>query len=182
MIRWYYPLKYVDHEGFDHNYLYYNYVKGVGVANNTPFLELPTMRIVKSVKIPQELQNEFNNLKVKLVVIIDWRSWSGAHLVQPYNLEPTLTSKKYEFYAVEILYHYESRERYEDPTDLFDEAYYNYVMSTDKPEMSNVGAFIWKVRRGYHKALLVKQVNTDEFINALEEFNLIYFFDLIQYI
>jgi hypothetical protein len=140
------------------------------------------MRIVKSVKIPQELQNEFNNLKIKLVVIIDWRSWSGAHFVQPYNLEPTLTSKKYEFYAVEILYHYESSERYEDPTDLFDETYYNYVMSTDKPVSSSIGAFVWKVRRGFYKALLVRQVSTDEFINALEEFNLVYFFDLIRYI
>jgi hypothetical protein len=182
MLRYYYPLKFIDHEDYDLRYLYFSYIKNVGITYFTPFLELPTMRIVKSFKIPQDLKDEFNNLKIKLMVIVDWRSNSGAHVVQAYNLEPTLKSRKHNFYAVEVLYQYESRERYENPTDLFDEAYYNYVMSTDKPNSTNIGAFVLRARKGYYKALLVRQVNTDEFVNALEEFNLVYFFDLIRYI
>jgi hypothetical protein len=128
-----------------------------------------------------ETNINYSAMKIKLALIDvkkGYISRTGFHEVMPYNIEPIFISDKFDLYAYEELYEIAFRKkRFKTPEELFDEAYNMYISNTEKP-LAKVSAFLWRVRRGWHWAYLIRPVSLDEFLDEAERFTLTYFFDI----
>jgi len=128
-----------------------------------------------------ETDINYSALRVKLAMIEIRRGYisrTGFHEVISFGIEPIFISDKYDLYAFEMLYEVTFRKkRFKEPEELFDEAYKIYVNNVENP-LPRVSAFLWRVRRGWHWAYLVRPVSVNELLDEAEKFTLTYFFDI----
>jgi hypothetical protein len=133
--------------------------------------------------IIKKVETTFNYsaMKIKLVMIDvkkGYISRTGFHEVIPYNIKPIFVSRDYDLYAFEMLFEIAFRkERFKTPEELFDEAYKMYISNVEKP-LPKVSAFLWRVRRGWYRGIIIRPVSLDEFLDEAERFTLTYFFDI----
>jgi hypothetical protein len=163
----FYPLIIISHSSIFYQFPHSGYI--VVFKEKTP--------IIKEV----ETNINYSALKVKLAMVDvkkGYISRTGYHEVLPYNIEPIFTSTKFDLYAFEMLYDVIYRKkRFKEPEELFDEAYNMYISNTENP-LAKVSAFLKRVKKGWYRAIIIRPVSLDEFLDEAERFTLTYFFDI----
>jgi hypothetical protein len=128
-----------------------------------------------------ETNINYSAIKIKLAMIDikkGYISRSGFHEILPYNIEPIFISDKFDLYAFEVLYDIiYKKKRFKTPEELFDDAYNVYISNVENP-LPRVSAFLKRVRRGWYRAIIVRPVSLEEFLDEAEKFTLTYFFDI----
>jgi hypothetical protein len=164
---YFYPLIIIDHSRIFYQYPHSGYI--IVFKEKSP--------IIKEV----ESDINYSALRIKLAMIDikkGYISRTGYHEIIPYNIKPIFVARDYDLYAFEMLYEIAFRKkRFKTPEELFDEAYNMYVSNTEKP-LAKVSAFLWRVRKGWHWAYLIRPISLDELLDEAEKFTLTYFFDI----
>jgi hypothetical protein len=176
-----YPVCYLNHEGFSPPFV-------LVMISGEP-------RVLRAFKLwnpPEDVFNEVKGVRIKLAVapVSEYSSRSGLHLVKPLHIKPFLVRSCCDYYIFEPLFVFTSRihgkRKYYDTADeIFSDAVEHYIynvvpQSTAPP--SRIGAFCWKVRRGYDMCLLVRPATVEEFLEEAQRFTARHFLDLVPYL
>jgi hypothetical protein len=163
---YFYPLIIIDHSRIFYQYPHSGYI--IVFKEKSP--------IIKEV----ESDINYSALRIKLAMIDikkGYISRTGFHELLPYNIEPIFIARDYDLYAFEMLYDVIFRKKFKTAEELFDESYKIYVNNVENP-LPKVSAFLKRVKRGWYRAIIVRPVSLDEFLDEAEKFTLTYFFDI----
>jgi hypothetical protein len=166
-----YPVISLDHEGF--------------YCSSEVLVIKGGVKIVR-VRAKENLCKLTEDVRIKLYVV-DVREYSsntGRHRVEPVFIKPFMMTKYYDFYIAEPLYEVEfKRRRYATPYEIFNATVLRYMSENPGKVMPRrIGAFCWRVSRGYYKCLVVRPVSTEEFLAEAEEFTIENLFDILPHL
>jgi hypothetical protein len=175
-----YPMHYLNHEGLTPPLL-------LVMISDEP----RTFRAFRLWNPPEDVFNEVEGVRIKLVEVpvSEYSSRTGLHLVKPLHVKPFLVRSCCDYYIFEPLFMFISRahgkRKYYDTADeIFSDAveHYLYNVAPDKPAPRRIGAFCWRVRRGYGMCLLLRPATVEEFLEEAQRFTVAHFLDLVPYL
>jgi hypothetical protein len=141
---------------------------------------------VKIVKARENICRLAEDVRVKLyaVDIREYSSNTGRHIVEPVFIKPFMMTRDYDFYIAEPLYVAEfKRKRYTTPYEIFNVTVLRYMSENpDKVMPRRIGAFCWRVSRGYWKCLLLRPASVEEFLAEAEKFTVENLFDILPHL
>jgi len=167
-----YPVVLLNHEGFD--------------CDNELVVIKSNVKILKVDKAKVDLCKLVEERRIRLyaIDIKEYSSNSGHHRVDAVFIKPFMVTKYYDFYIAEPLHEVNfKRKRFATPYEIFNAVALRYMYENpDKVMPRRLGAFCWKVLRGYYKCLLLRQVGVDEFLAEAEEFTAENLFDILPHL
>jgi hypothetical protein len=151
-------------------------------------------RVLRAFKLwnpPEEVFNEVKGVRIKLAEapVSEYSSRTGLHRVEPLHIKPFLVRSCCDYYIFEPMFTFVPRQHgkrkyYDTADEIFSDAveHYLYSVAPDKPVPRRIGAFCWKVRRGYDMCLLLRPATVEEFLEEAQMFTATHFLELVPYL